>query len=112
MYRKQADPKANTRIIAKQMFRLLPAQVFLMAIGSVNGLVSIYFADNHIGMEAMSAVGLYFPVVLFINALSIMMVGGSTILCGRYMGIRMVFDIAESVQYQNLLGLNTLTIRV
>ena len=96
------------------MFRLLPAQVFLMAIGSVNGLVSIYFADNHIGMEAMSAVGLYFPVVLFINALSIMMVGGSAILCGRFrnMGIRMVFDIAESVQYQNLLGLNTLTIRV
>ena len=30
----------------------------------------------------------------------------------RNIGIRLVFQIAEHVQYQNLLGLNVLTIRI
>ena len=71
---------------SKLLFRLLPVQILLAAIGSVNGIVSSLFASNAVGVDAMSAVGLYNPINLLITALSMMLVGGSSILCGKYMG--------------------------
>ena len=68
------------------MFRLLPAQILLMAVGAINGIVSGFFASNFVGVEAMSAVGLYSPVTLFISALSMMVIAGSAIMCGRFIG--------------------------
>ena len=57
------------------LFRLLPIQILLAAIGSINGIVSSLFASNTVGVEAMSAVGLYGPVNQFVSAVSIMLVG-------------------------------------
>ncbi len=68
------------------MYRLLPIQVLLAAVGAVNGIVSGLFASNYVGADAMSAVQLYMPVTQFLNAVNLMMVGGSQILCGQYMG--------------------------
>ena len=78
--------KANAKMVTKLMFRLLPVQVLLAAVGSVNGIVSTFFATNYVGIDAMGAVGLYNPLNLLIGAISIMLVGGSTILCGTYSG--------------------------
>ena len=78
--------KADARMVTKTMFRLLPIQVVLAAVGSVNSIVSTFFASNYVGVNAMAAVGLFFPLNLFIGAVSIMLVGGATILCGSYMG--------------------------
>ena len=78
--------KADARMVTKTMFRLLPIQVVLAAVGSVNSIVSAFFASNYVGVNAMAAVGLFFPLNLFIGAVSIMLVGGATILCGSYMG--------------------------
>ncbi len=77
---------SDTRIIAKLMFRLLPVQVLLAAVGAVNGIVSSYFASNYVGVDAMSAVGLYSPFNMLLMALSTMMAGGAAILCGKYLG--------------------------
>ena len=49
---------ANTKVVSKLMFRLLPIQILLAAVGSINGIVSSYFASNYIGISAMSVVGL------------------------------------------------------
>ncbi len=68
------------------MFRLLPVQILLAAAGSVNGIVSSYFASNYVGLDAMSAVGLYGPVSMMIGAVSTVLSGGSAIICGRYLG--------------------------
>ena len=76
----------NLQIVRKMMFRLLPVQVLLAAAGSVNGIVSSYFASNYIGLDAMSAVGLYGPLSMMIGALSAVLSGGSAIICGRYLG--------------------------
>jgi ABC-type tungstate transport system substrate-binding protein len=65
------------RIITGLMFRLLPIQILLATTAQINGLVSGYFASNYIGINAMSAVGLYGPVNMLINALSVMLVGGN-----------------------------------
>ena len=49
-------------MIRKLMFRLLPVQIILAAVGTVNMIVSSYFASNYVGTGAMSAVGLYSAV--------------------------------------------------
>lgn len=90
---------ANTVMIRKLLFRLLPVQILLAAIGSVNGIVSSFFASNFVGVSAMSAVGLYSPIGMLISTISTVLVGGSTILCGKYMGrnkqdrVRNVFSL-------------------
>ena len=80
------EKTANTRIIGKLIFRLLPIQVLLAMVGSVNGIVSSYFASNYVGVETMSAVGLYSPINMLLTAISTILVGGSSILCGKYLG--------------------------
>ena len=80
------EQKANARMITKLLFRLLPIQILLAAVGSVNGIVSSFFASNFVGVDAMSAVGLYNPVNMFLSSVSLILVGGSSILCGKYMG--------------------------
>ena len=73
-------------IIRKTMFRLLPIQVLFAAVGSVNGLVSSYFATNFVGIDAMTAVGLYNPFTLLIGAVCTVFAGGCAIICGKYLG--------------------------
>ena len=77
---------ANAKMVTRQLFRLLPIQILLAAVGSVNGIVSSFFASNYVGVDAMSAVGLYGPLNMLLSAISLMLVGGSVILCGKYMG--------------------------
>ena len=80
------DHPSNMKMITKLLFRLLPIQILLAAVGAVNGIVSSYFATNYVGVDAMSAVGLYSPVNMLISSLSYILVSGSVILCGEYLG--------------------------
>ena len=68
------------------LFRLLPVQILIAAVGTVNSIVSGLFAGNFVGWAAMSAIALYGPIRLLMTALNVMLFGGSTILCGRYLG--------------------------
>ena len=89
----------GTRAVIKLMFRVLPIQILLAAVGGVNGIVSSYFASNFVGIDAMSAVGVYFPLNTMLTAISTMLSGGSAILCGKYLGrndqekVRSVFSL-------------------
>ena len=80
------DQKANRIITERLMFRLLPNQILLAAVSTVNGIVSSFFASNYIGIDAMSAVGLFGPIMMLLYAISTMLAGGSAILCGKYLG--------------------------
>ncbi len=80
------EQQTSAKMVSKLMFRLLPVQILLAAVGSVNGIVSSFFASNYVGVEAMSAVGLYSPLQMLLQAVSIVLIGGSVILCGKYMG--------------------------
>ena len=55
------EHEANARMVTRLMFRLLPAQILISAVGAVNGIVSSFFATNYVGIEATGAVGLYAP---------------------------------------------------
>ena len=78
--------KASPTTISRLLFRLLPVQVLMAAVGAVNGIVSSFFASNYVGIDAMSAVGLYAPINTLLVALSTMLVGGAAIISGKYMG--------------------------
>ena len=94
------EQAANTKMVSKLLFRLLPVQVLLAAVGSVNGIVSSFFATNYVGIEAMSAVGLFAPIGMLISTISTILVGGSTIMCGKYIGRN------EKDEVQNVFSLN------
>lgn len=53
-------------MVKKLMFRLLPVQILLAAASTLNALISSYFASNYVGTDAMSAVGLYGPLNIFL----------------------------------------------
>ncbi len=67
------EQTANAKMLTKLMFRLLPIQITLAAVGSVNGIVSSFFASNFVGVDAMSAVGLYGPLNMLLGAVSLML---------------------------------------
>ncbi|MBQ6583387.1 MAG: hypothetical protein IJH77_06150, partial [Mogibacterium sp.] len=85
-----AASKSDVKMISRLMFRLLPIQILLCAIGSVNGLVSSLFASNSVGSEALSSIGLYNPIWQFLSAAGLLLVGGSQVLCGRFMGANQI----------------------
>ena len=93
---------ANAKIVSRLMLRLLPIQILLSMVGAVNGIVSSFFASNYVGIDAMSAVGLFAPIGMLIAACSSLLAGGSTILCGRYLGRN------EQDKVQNVFSLNLL----
>lgn len=80
------EVSANRKVTERLLFRLLPIQILLAAIGAVNGIVTGLFAGNSVGELALSSVGLYAPIAMLSGALSTILVGGSMILCGQYLG--------------------------
>ena len=87
---------ADAHLTARLLFRLLPVQVLLAAVGSVNAIVSGLFASNYVGVEAMGAIGLYNPISILLNAISVMLVSGAAILCGEYIGKNLQKDLQNA----------------
>ena len=56
------------KLLTELYFRLLPYQVLLLVINAVNGIVDTLYASNAIGTAAMSAIGLFGPINLFLSA--------------------------------------------
>jgi len=96
------DHKNDLKIISKLMFRLLPIQVLLAMTGAINGFVSSFFATNYVGINAMSAVGLYSPISMFLGAIAALIAGGCAIICGKYLGQN------EKRKLQNVFSLDLL----
>ena len=80
------DIHPNGNLITRLFFRLLPIQILLAAIGAVNSTISSLFASNNVGAAAMGAIGIYNPINMVLNAMTSLLVLGSTIICGKFMG--------------------------
>lgn len=90
--------RPDFQLLSGLFFRLLPYQILLIVISAANNIVDSLFASNMIGADAMSAIGLYAPMNHFLYALSIMLVSGSQLLYGLYLGknperIHQVFSV-------------------
>jgi len=82
----QMHSRMDYQLLSGLFFRLLPYQILLIVISAANNIVDSLFASNILGSDAMSAIGLYAPMNHFLYALSIMLVSGSQLLYGLYLG--------------------------
>ena len=80
------NQKSDDKLISKLFFSMLPVQVLIFAMGSINTIVDGIIAGRFIDAEAIGIVGLYFPMVNLMNAVGYTLLGGTAVLCGRYMG--------------------------
>ncbi|MBR2547777.1 MAG: ATP-binding protein [Eubacterium sp.] len=73
-------------MISKLFFSLLPVQILIVAISSINGIADGLMASNFIGPDAMAVIGLYSPVIKIFETVNVVLLGGSQILCGQFLG--------------------------
>ena len=78
--------KTDSRMITRLFFSLLPVQILMVAIASINGIVDGMMASNFIGPQAMAITGLYMPLIKIIETVNAVLLGGSQILCGQFLG--------------------------
>ena len=81
-----SNPKSDGRFLSNLYFRVLPAQIFLLMLTGINNIVDGLVGSNFLGPGAMSVIGLYSPFQLIWVAVGTILVVGSQVLCGRYMG--------------------------
>ena len=78
--------KSDAKIISRLFFSLLPIQILLLAIGGINSIIDGSIASHSLGSDAMAVTGLYLPIVKIIETINALMLGGSQILCGQFLG--------------------------
>lgn len=71
---------------ASLFFRLLQVQVAIVAMGSVNAIVDGIVAARFIDAETVGVVGLYYPMMRVLEATGSILLGGVSVLSGRYLG--------------------------
>ena len=76
----------NNGMLSKLFFRLLPIQVLLVAMGAINSIVDGAVAGRFISAETVGVIGLFYSMVQVISAVNSVLLGGTAVLCGRYMG--------------------------
>ncbi len=94
--------QSSNRMISSIFFRMLPVQILIYAMGSINTLVDGAIAGRFIGASTVSVVGLYSSMVSILTATGSVLLGGTSVLCGRFMG-RGEHEKTEGIFSLNLL---------
>lgn len=76
----------DSQMLKKVFWHLMPVQILIAAISSINGIIDATVASNVIGAEAIAATGLFFPITKILDSLNIVLLGGAQILCGKMLG--------------------------
>lgn len=77
---------SSDAMITRLYFGMLPVQILLFAMGVINSIVDGAMAGRFIDSASVGVVGLYFPMVNILNAAGSVMLGGSSVLCGKFLG--------------------------
>lgn len=83
---KMIKKNSGNAILSKLFFRLLPIQVLLVAMGAVNSIIDGAVAGRFVSAETVGVIGLFYSMVQVISAVNSVLLGGTAVLCGRYMG--------------------------
>ena len=73
-------------IISELFFKLLPVQVAILAMGSINTIVDGAVAGRFIDSISVGVIGLYYPMINGISGIGAILLGGTAVLMGKYMG--------------------------
>ena len=76
----------ENELISRLFFKMLPVQILIFAMGSVNSIVDGTIAGRFIDSSSVGVIGLYYSMVNVFNAVGSVLLGGSAVLCGRFMG--------------------------
>lgn len=76
----------DSAIVTRLFFRLLPVQVSVVAMGSINSIVDGIIAGRFIDASTVGVVGLYYTVLRILEGAGAILLGGVSVLCGRYLG--------------------------
>ena len=76
----------DTRMMGQLFLKLLPVQILIVAMGSVNLIVDGAIAGRCIDATTVGVVGLYYSMVNALTAVGSVLLGGAAVLCGRSMG--------------------------
>ena len=71
---------------ARLFFKLLPVQILIVAMSSINLIVDGAVAGRCIDASSVGVIGLYYSMVGVITAVGAVLLGGASVLCGRSMG--------------------------
>ena len=76
----------DSDIVTRLYMNLLPVQVSMVAMGSINFIVDGVIAGRFIDATSVGVVGLYYTVLRILEAVGAILLGGVTVLCGRSLG--------------------------
>ena len=76
----------DDEMLSQLFFRLLPVQVGLVAMESVNAIIDGVVAARFIEPSTVGVIGLYYTVLRILEAIGGLLLGGTAVLCGRYLG--------------------------
>ena len=74
------------RLISKLFYSMLPVQILIFAMGYITSIVNGVMAGRFIDSSTVGVIGLYYSMVSITSAAGAVMLGGTAVLCGRYMG--------------------------
>ena len=83
---KRENQQNSHEMIIRLFFRLLPVQISIVAMGSVNAIVDGVVAARCIDAATVGVVGLYYTMIRILEAAGSVLLGGVTVLSGRYLG--------------------------
>lgn len=76
----------TNKLLENLFFKMLPVQILIFAMGSVNSIVDGTVAGRFIDSSALGVVGLYYSMVNVLSAVGSVLLGGTAVLCGKYIG--------------------------
>ena len=73
-------------MLTRLFYRLLPVQVAIIAAGSINAIVDGIVAARFIDASTVGVIGLYYTMLRVLEAAGAILLGGVSVLSGRYLG--------------------------
>ncbi len=78
--------REDNAMLARLFMKLLPVQVAIVAMGSINSIVDGVVAARFIDAATVGVVGLYYTMMRILEAAGAILLGGVSVLSGRYLG--------------------------
>lgn len=77
---------ADNKVLEKLFFKLLPVQIVLIGMGSINSIIDGTIAGHYIDERTVGAIGLFYAVITIIGAISSIILNGGAVISGNYIG--------------------------
>ncbi len=78
--------REKNEMLSRLVYRLLPVQVAIVAVGSINSIVDGVVAGRFIDASSVGVIGLYYSMVRILEAAGSVLLGGVSVLSGKYLG--------------------------